>query len=53
MSINKVILLGYTGKDPEVKDVAGDKGRQSIACYHGEGLYPSKRDPGSRPHGMA
>ena len=25
MSINKVILLGYTGKDPEVKDVAGTK----------------------------
>ena len=25
MSINTVILLGYTGKDPEVKDVAGTK----------------------------
>lgn len=25
MSVNKVILLGYTGKDPEVKDVAGTK----------------------------
>ena len=25
MSINKVILLGYTSKDPEVKDVAGTK----------------------------
>ena len=25
MSINKVILLGYTGKDPEVKDVSGTK----------------------------
>ena len=25
MSINKVILLGYTGKDPDVKDVAGTK----------------------------
>ena len=25
MSINKVILLGYAGKDPEVKDVAGTK----------------------------
>lgn len=25
MSINKVILLGYTGKDPEVKDVTGTK----------------------------
>ena len=25
MSINKVILLGYTGKVPEVKDVAGTK----------------------------
>ena len=25
MSINKVILLGYTGEDPEVKDVAGTK----------------------------
>ena len=25
MSINKVILLGYTGKDPEVKDAAGTK----------------------------
>ena len=25
MSINKVILLGYTGKDPEVKEVAGTK----------------------------
>lgn len=25
MRINKVILLGYTGKDPEVKDVAGTK----------------------------
>lgn len=53
MSINKVILLGYAGKDPEVKDVAGTKVCQSIACYNGERLYPSKRDPGSRPHGMA
>ncbi|WP_099465157.1 single-stranded DNA-binding protein [Parabacteroides provencensis] len=25
MSVNKVILLGYTGKDPEVKEVAGTK----------------------------
>lgn len=25
MSINKVILLGYAGKDPEVKEVAGTK----------------------------
>lgn len=25
MSVNKVILLGHTGKDPEVKDVAGTK----------------------------
>lgn len=25
MSINKVILLGHTGKDPEVKEVAGSK----------------------------
>ncbi len=25
MSINKVILLGYAGKDPEVKEVAGAK----------------------------
>lgn len=25
MSVNKVILLGHTGKDPEVKDVAGEK----------------------------
>lgn len=25
MSINKVILLGYAGKDPDVKDVAGTK----------------------------
>lgn len=25
MSINKVILLGHTGKDPDVKDVAGTK----------------------------
>ena len=25
MGINKVILLGYTSKDPEVKDVAGTK----------------------------
>lgn len=25
MSVNKVILLGYTGKDPDVKDVAGTK----------------------------
>lgn len=25
MSVNKVILLGHTGKDPDVKDVAGTK----------------------------
>lgn len=25
MSINKVILLGHTGKDPEVKEIAGTK----------------------------
>ena len=25
MSINKVILLGHAGKDPDVKDVAGTK----------------------------
>ena len=25
MSVNKVILLGYAGKDPEVKEVAGTK----------------------------
>lgn len=25
MSVNKVILLGHTGKDPEVKEVAGTK----------------------------
>ena len=25
MTINKVILLGYAGKDPEVKEVAGTK----------------------------
>ena len=25
MSVNKVILLGHTGKDPDVKDVSGTK----------------------------
>lgn len=53
MSVNKVILLGYTGKDPEVKDVAGTKVANLSLATTEKGYTPSKRDPSSGPHGMA